>query len=328
MPNYNCPRCPNPVAVNPALQRGQSVACPNGCGAFLTFKLRVIDFNPFGGMTFVAPKRRKGAPAAVVVAPGRSPAAPTRAAWPGVNLNANVTYVPNLMAGAWTGAGLDTIRLAYRDLTPGSGNLEGIIIDCPEALGRPSVQLHFAKVMMQLTSGKKPTDVAEATGEAAAALCILRQGNLAGGGVNLALAGFTMEWGMHLHSGAGIDQIWRNNHQYLIVEAKGPNQTLSLNHFMPPHFEQMSTRWIMHNLETMNRSGHTIARDILADLNVTTGTRWPNYQGAAKNYYGVNAVNGAATGQLYGVVVTAVWRPDGMLGFAYSNFRRYANPGY
>lgn len=326
MPNYNCPGCPTLVPLPQALVRGQTANCPT-CNTVITHKQRQYDFNPYGGLSFVAPKRNKVAQGAIVVAQGRSPAAPIRTQWPGNNLHADITYINNLMSPAWINAPADCIRLAYRDLTPGSGQLEGFLIACPELTGRATEQLHFAKVMMQLTSAHKPTDIAEATGEAAAALCILRQNTLSGGGQTLSLAGFTMQWGMHVHSGPGIDQIWKHNNDYLIVEAKGPNQNLNPNSFMPPGFDQMNTRWVMHNLATMVNTGQVIATSIVNDLGLTMGVRWPHYGGASKNYYGVTNA-GMAIGRLFGVVITAVWRPNGMLGYTYSNFRQYTNLTY
>ncbi len=320
---YNCPGCPSPVALNASVPRDSPATCPN-CNTAITHKMRALNHNPYAGMTFVAPKRPKHGNA-VYNMPGRSPAAPVRTAWPGNNLNANVTHIPSLINAAWTGAGPDKIRMAYQNLNPASGQMEGLMIDCPEAQGNAALTAHFLSVMMALSQPKKATDIAEATGEAAAALCILRKTNLQSGGTNLKLAGFTMEWGMHVHSGAGIDQIWRRGNEYLIVEAKGPNQILSMNSFMPPYFSQMSTRWIMHNLATMDRQGHTIAQDILNDLALVHNVRWPNHGGGSKNYYGVSASGGIGAGRLFGVVVTSVWKSDGMLDYVTSNFKQYTN---
>jgi DNA-directed RNA polymerase subunit RPC12/RpoP len=328
MPLYFCHQCDESVEI-PQIARGASAPCPN-CGTAITHKRRLPDANQYDGMSFVAKRPRVGGAAAQVaviplVTPGRSAAAPVRTAWPGQMLSGHVTYVPNLTDRLWTGAGTDTIRLAYRDLTPGSGRLEGLLITCPEMSQSRSLQLHYDTVRIQLVTATRPPAIAEATGEAAAALCILRRNSFTRGATQLQLAGFEMVWGMHVHSGAGIDQIWRRNNEFLIVEAKGPHQVLSPNLFMPPQFEQMGLRWVMHNLETMSRNGHVIATDILSALGVTTGVRWPNYQGSSKNYYGVTAIARPAVGRLFGVVVTAVWQPDGMLGYSPYLFREYTN---
>ena len=304
--------------------RGQTVNCPN-CGTPIASGQRSYkrDYEAYKNASFVAPRKRARS-AYVVVASGRSPAAPVRTVWPGPNLNTDVTHVPNLMSAAWLTAGANKIALAYNDLDLSRpGAMEGLLIDCPEAVGKASVVSHFAVVKTKLVAAHKLTDIAEATGEAAAALCILRETRIG----TLTLAGFDMEWGMHVHSGPGIDQIWSRNlggrNQYLIVEAKGPNQATSPNNFMPPDFDQMSIRWIMHNLETMSRNHAGVAASILGDLNVTTGVRWPNYQGAAKSYYGVTGTTGPANADLYGVVVTAKWRADGMLRYSRSGFTHY-----
>lgn len=323
---YNCPNCPNPVQPLVTPTRSTNGACPN-CGAVITYKRRAMTYNPYVGMNLAPPpaKRRKVTP--VFVSPGRSLAAPVRTLWPGANLNPNVTHV-SLLSAAWTGAGAGTLCMAYHDLVPGSGVTGGILIDCPQAVPQPGVIRHFAMVKNQLTHVRKLTDIAEATGEAAAALCILQKTSLSGGGTVLVLAGFEMCWGMHVHSGAGIDQIWKRGNQYLIVEAKAPNQILSLNKWMPPNFQQMGTRWIMHNLITMKKQGNQDAIDILTGIGATTGTRWPNYNNASKNYYGVTGVSGVETCELYGVTVTAVWQPDGMLHYSCSGFKRYTNFAY
>ena len=249
MPFYNCTSCQDPVSLQAEVARGQTVNCPN-CGTPIASGQRSYkrDYEAYKNASFVAPRKRARS-AYVVVASGRSPAAPVRTVWPGPNLNTDVTHVPNLMSAAWLTAGASKIALAYNDLDLSRpGAMEGLLIDCPEAVGKASVVSHFAVVKTKLVAAHKLTDIAEATGEAAAALCILRETRIG----TLTLAGFDMEWGMHVHSGPGIDQIWSRNlggrNQYLIVEAKGPNQATSPNNFMPPDFDQMSIRWIMHNL--------------------------------------------------------------------------------
>jgi hypothetical protein len=329
MPTYACPACGQTVERPASLARGETVACARaGCSGAIGHKNR--DYrgveHAYDGMSFVPAKRLKVAAPVVVSASGRSAAAPVRTTWPGTNLHPDVTHAPSLTAPPWVGAGDDKIGLAYHQLDVARDRMEGLLIDCPEAVGKPEAQAHFLRVKMQLTNPRTPTDAAEATGEAAAALCILREKRI---GV-LSLSGFEMRWGLHVHKGPGIDQIWKRvdgtgRPQYLIVEAKGPNQSLNDNRWMPPDFDQMSIRWIMHNLETMRRQNHAIGAEILADLGVTTSTRWPAFAGQSKNYYGVTAAPSRPGADLFGVVVTAVWGMDGSLGYARSGLTRYAD---
>jgi hypothetical protein len=184
---------------------------------------------------------------------------------------------------------------------------------------------------MTLESTKKITDVTEATGEAAAAMCILEGTVLSG----LTTAGFDMEWGMHVHSGTGLDQIWSRTQngglkQYLIVEAKGAGARASSGATggPPPTIYQMSTHWIIHNLQIMRRSNQQIAVDILNDLKLNIIKRWPAYGGAAKSYYGVNPANptsGQTTAELWGAIITANWLSDGMLSYSVSSCKQYKN---
>ena len=188
----------------------------------------------------------------------------------------------------------------------------------------------------QVVNAHNARQICEATGEAAAALCILNKSSLVDSTANLTLTlqGFQMEWGLHVHSGTGIDQIWKRaaTHDYLIVEAKGPGASLKDSpQDAPTNFGQMGIRWVMHNIITMSgnqSASHQVARDIIRELGLTVGTRWPagpaNVQQGSKSYYGVTGA-GVAQAQLYGVVVTAKWKPDGLLSYTPTNFERYNN---
>jgi hypothetical protein len=323
---YNCPVCPTPVDPPVAPSRGASVPCPV-CSTPLTFKMRshASDQNAYSGALNPAKKAKHSH--AARVAPGRAPAAPARVDWPGTNLSANLTHCPSLNSSAWKTPGAGKIRLAYNNLDTGRSGMEGLLIDCPEMIGKAEVIQHFGAVCSQLVAAHNDMQVCEATGEAAAALCILKKTSIGG----LTLAGFTMEWGLHVHSGPGIDQIWKRtgtNNEYLIVEAKGPGASLTTSPMDAPNdFDQMAIRWIMHNLVTMSKS-HLIAQDILAELELTTGTRWPastNPQQGSKNYYGVTGVKAPPRARLYGVVVTAKWLGDGMLDYSATGFKQYTN---
>ena len=328
MPLYNCTTCQVPVNLAQAPTRGNPVNCPV-CNTAISHKQRsiVAVVNAYGGALNPAKKAKHQHTASS--APGRAPSAPTRTTWPGPNLNTNVTHCQSLAGAAWTNAGADKVCLAYNVLDISRIGMEGFLIECPEAVGKAEVVLHFAAVKNQLVSAHNNTQICEATGEAAAALCILQKTSIS----VLSLAGFDMVWGMHVHSGPGLDQIWKRagTHDYLIVEAKGPGASLNASPMdAPSGFDQMEIRWVMHNLITMSQNHHQVGTDIINELGLTTATRWPASaypaQGS-KNYYGVTNA-GAAQAQLYGVVVTSVWQGDGMLGYSATGFKRYTNFTY
>jgi hypothetical protein len=140
--------------------------------------------------------------------------------------------------------------------------------------------------------------------------------------------GAKMKWGRHVHSGAGIDQIWKQEGSpatYYIVEAKGPGEQLRDNKHGPPPAiqEQMSLGWVMHNLVTMARQDdaeYQIARDLMDDLglqealNARGGPYYEGYGGASKNYYACNYDASRKTARLIGVVITASWTSDTLFG--------------
>lgn len=331
MPLYNCTTCPNPVDLDPQPTRGHPVDCPT-CRTPITHKQRSITsvVTAYNGALNPVKKVKTNHTASAAV--GRAPSAPTRTDWPGLNLNSNVTYCLNLASPAWTAAGADKICLAYNVLDINRTGMEGIIIDCPQATGKTEVQGHFAAVKSQLVAAHNNTQICEATGEAAAALCILQKSSIN----TLTLAGFEMVWGLHVHSGAGLDQIWKRSttttKEYLIVEAKGPGASLNTSPMdAPSGFDQMEIRWIMHNLITMSKNSHQVGQDIITDLGLVTATRWPassNPAQGSKNYYGVTGTSRPPVASLSGVVVTAVWQGDGMLSYSVSGFRQYTNFTY
>ncbi|SEB04724.1 hypothetical protein SAMN05444370_1387 [Rubrimonas cliftonensis] len=274
---------------------------------------------------------------------GRSRSAPARTIWPGDDLNDAVRHVKDLTDRNWTNSGARDVCLAYKGLdTRRLGQTEGLIIDCPKAVNDDTAVAHFQKVKEKLQAAQKNTDVTEATGEAAAALTMLSRNTFTSArGGSLTLAGFQMAWGMKEHSGPGFDQIWiralRSGRtvttQYLIVEAKGVGATLNTNSWMPDDFEQMGTRWVCHNLKMMESAGHDLGDEIIKGLKLDLHIRWGNFDGASKNYYGCRGYVGSRTAppdnvQLYGVVITANWQPDGMLKGKVSGFRRYTNFTY
>jgi hypothetical protein len=188
MPQYTCRNCNQSTFFQTAIARGATQNCPNCVGGTISHKDINHGYNPYAGLSFVAPKRQKTG--ALVAAPvqGRSPGAPVRTDWPGANLNAQVTHVQSLQSNAWINAGADKICLAYNCLDPLRPGKEGILIHCAAKVGRANVIAHFAAVRMKLESPPNPTAVTEATGEAAAAFCLLSVASIG----TLTLAGFDM----------------------------------------------------------------------------------------------------------------------------------------
>ncbi len=317
MPYYVCPVCSSVMEFNPALgkKRQNCKFCPSG----------TIDRHDQASgytaeqNTYQAPgqspaKRRTGAP-------GRAVAAPNPTVWPLVpppHMHTDVVYVANLQLPAWA-ARNDAMRLAYKHLNLGTPELQGLVIALPELAADPVAQQHFASVTSQLEAAHSSARITEATGEAAAAMAVLKH-----------YPGFRMQWGMHCHSGAGLDQIWTlaaagaNPAEVLIVEAKGPGAGLSDNSFMPPDFDQMSANWIVHNLATMMSAARgstatamvqqgTLASGIVNGLGLTVGATYPVYGGSSKTYYGVTGNSGPRTIRVRRLVVTADWEADGRL---------------
>lgn len=317
------------VALTEEPTRAKTVSCPT-CGHAITYKDRDQSAVVNANRGALNPAKKTKTSHTVSLAQGRAPSAPTRTDWPGLSLNHKVTHCSDLSQAPWTTAGVDKICLAYNVLDTNRAAMEGFLVDCPQAVNQADVQSHFSAVKAQLVSAHNNTQICEATGEAAAALCILQQTSIN----NFSLAGFEMVWGMHVHSGTGIDQIWKRatTHDYLIVEAKGPGASLNQSPSgAPSGFSQMGMRWVMHNLITMSRNpsaNHQVARDIITELGLTVGNRWPagptNVQQGSKSYYGVTGA-GVAQAQLYRVVVTASWQGDGMLSYSTSRFKQYTN---
>jgi hypothetical protein len=231
----------------------------------------------------------------------------------------------------WYDASKKGIRLAYENLDPvnGKGQVQGLFITDPAVVNHPSPQLHLhlEQLAVETMENHKTTDATEATGEAAAAFAICKLPQY---------SGFLMYWGKHLHSGAGIDQIWYNptapalnrpKGTYLIVEAKGVNAQLGDDSHAPPAVgKQMSTGWIYNNLAMMARNGHQIAIDLMNDVGLTEEYQLgsdptmqvPYYYawgGASKSYYSCKHDPLAQQAVLKKVVVEAQWKLGG--GFTY-----------
>ena len=322
MPFYECPDCQSVVQL-PALSakaRGKCQCCGGGditarcLDAYATEEMDLSRNN-------AAPAKVKRFKPSIV---GRMGAAPPLSTWPllpPLTLNADVTYVKDLTLVAWTGSAATCVRLPYQYLDKNNPAMQGLVISLPGLAADPVALLHFQQCTQQMLTTNKSTDVTEATGEVAAAMAMIKH-----------YPAFKMQWGLHCHKGAGIDQIWTlcdamgTLSEVMIVEAKGPGAGLSGNPNMPPNFDQMGKNWIIHNLATMMSGAKggvsaasihqgTLAQSIVTGLGLTVGTTYPMFGGASKSYYGVVSAIGAKTVKVRRLLVTARWQNDGLLSF-------------
>lgn len=325
--DYRCPFCRTVVSFPQTIAYGVIQVCPapqgvGTCGAPITHKNRFHDPNPHGKTSFAHPKVKKIR--LTPTAAGRSASAPP----PGI-VNAtppHTTRVANLATTAWTDTTTTKIRLAYQDLDPNNPGMQGLVIVRPElnlyvaAHGAGKLKRHFEAVADLMEANVTRTDATEGTGEAAAALGVVVNKNQT----------YKMLWGLSVHRGAGIDQIWglpdpHNPGQYtdfLIVEAKGPGQSLNVDPHRPGQIgTQMSHDWIVDNLARMHVAGHNVATRVLTAVGLTTHipALWQNWNGATKSYYGVNAHNPLnQTATLHAMVVTATWTGGNALSYTIS----------
>jgi hypothetical protein len=215
------------------------------------------------------------------------------------------------------------VRLPYEDLTgPGDG-MGALVIDTGLNFS-PGVQAHFDAIADTMYNNHKGTDATEGTGEAAAALAILSTPQF---------QGFDILWGFDVHAGAGIDQIWTrklsviHRREYLIVEAKGVNQSLNFNLFAPQIVgQQMSEGWIIDRLARMS---NPLGAQILGEMGVTTyvpNSMSPQTLGISKGYYGVQTYTPLAhTADIKTLVVQARWSPTWQFGWSLSQNQTLGN---
>mgnify|MGYP006432465147 CR=1 FL=1 len=237
-----------------------------------------------------------------------------------------VEWVANIKTDrAWHRA-TDDIRLAYINMT-GTGNTEGLIINPLNTDGElPS---HYRKATRMMERPKTSTDVTEATGEVAAAYAISQKPEF---------GGFKLKWGLGQHAGAGIDQIWRCEDRtsitYLIVEAKGPGQTLRRDRFAPSGVsQQMSKGWIVDRLARMlHGKGATLAQEIFDNIGAeATVPRQYTQQvlGGGTSYYAAaSRTGGSATTKhvvLRSLVATARWTRGPRLGASLTDRKSYTD---
>ena len=234
------------------------------------------------------------------------------------------------MKDAWGDPNKKGIRLVYPNLVSNGGNYQGIFIPDNAITSSTDMQLHqhLEAVKDSMMVYQSPNQITEATGEAATALAMLKR-----------FPGAKMRWGMHVHSGPGIDQIWMLPSKtwpiYYIVEAKGVGAKLTYKNIGPPPEikQQMSLGWVLDNLVRMSRQDgeeFDIASEILDAMGLAeVGNRggksyYANYGGGMKSYYACSFDPREQTADLYGVVVNAIWNPSG-LDFVVTDLYNYGN---
>ena len=229
----------------------------------------------------------------------------------------DVTSVP--ATDDWKDRAKKRIRLVYPKLDPNGGSTQGILITDPVITSSTDTEMlqHFEAITDSMMAYQSSNQITEATGEAAAALAMCKR-----------FPNARMQWGMHVHSGAGIDQIWKEDAAfgtciYYIVEAKGVGATLTYKTFGPPDEikQQMSLGWILDNLVRMSHqtgSEYAIAAEILKAMGLTEalnssgGPFYENFGGVSKSYYACSYNPMKRTASLIGVVITASWTPSGL----------------
>lgn len=312
MPYYLCSSCNKKTLLHKALRLKAQHPC--GCGAVLTRADYAYIFStPMSALKGVGKTPIGKAKPKLAALPGRAHAAPPLTSWPVNGQNADVVYVADIATAVGWGTNAKTIYLPFRQLDTAVLTVGGLAITHQGADRNATLRAHFdacTAVMAKGTSNSR--HITEAVGEAAAALAVLR---------TAAFGAFQMVWGFDTHSGAGIDQIWEkadpNAPEYLIVEAKGPNATLTYSPFTPSGYNQMEKHWVMDRLKSMlgNATSAPLATRIFNDLNLTpvqdvvasTNQYSPLFKAAKKNPLGV------AKGTLHLKVITAGWAADGNL---------------
>lgn len=315
---YRCPTCDQSANL-PTIPRGITVPCPTAnCNQNLTNKNRDYqdDLNP--PLPLIGARRPRKI--LRVSAPGRSssaPPPPNLTSWPRPTMPQGLSYCASLFDPVWTGMGQTDIGFAYNKLDLAVGGMQGLVLSFADANRDAEVRAHFDACTAFMVRNHKTTDATEATGEIAAAMGMLSRH-----------PGYAMLWGFHKHSGAGIDQIWWNQDQthprYLVVEAKGPGQTLSTNPFWPTGYGQMEEDWVVDRLARMRSgAGQTLANRIIGELGIAIHTAVPNYLGSSTSYYGATmGVQGPA--RLSGVTIAARWLPSGKPSYRVVSTHQYS----
>ncbi|MET3133452.1 hypothetical protein AAKU55_003742 [Oxalobacteraceae bacterium GrIS 1.11] len=248
---------------------------------------------------------------------GRARAAPPIAAWPYAGMHGNVSYHDDINGSAnWMDGSADTVWLPFKLLDVLSPNTwQGWSQLVTGKDNDAEAVQHFQQISTTLRAALSSHVITECVGEAAAAIYMLSH-----------WPGYKMIWGFHLHSGTGIDQIWRKdcglgNFEYVIVEAKGPGAHLVSSNFLPSGYDQMEEGWVLNHLRSMEQNNHLAGQEIVAKLGLTFALAHQNYGGASKSYYGL--AGQSKPGKLFGIVLTAHWLSDGRLSCKYSKAKQY-----
>lgn len=251
---------------------------------------------------------------------GRASSAHPLATWPVHGMHASVGYYDDIAADmTWDDGSVDSVWLPFNLLDISTVGWQGLSQTVAGKDADAEAAQHFGNVQTTLRTATMGTRITEAVGEAAAAIYILEN-----------YPGYTMTWGAHVHSGTGIDQIWRRtnvngSNSYLIVEAKGPGASLGFSAFIPPNYSQMEEGWVVNHLYSMNKNNHLAGQQIVADLGLAFRVAYPNYGGVTKSYMGLHANSQHATkaSTIHGVTVTANWLADGRLSYHASPVSKY-----
>lgn len=251
---------------------------------------------------------------------GRASSAPPLNTWPPLGMHTDVGYFADIGSDPqWKDGSADTIWLPFKYLDITGLAWQGLSQVVAGKDADAEARAHFDDVSGTLRTAWASTRITEAVGEAAAAICILEN-----------YPGFRMIWGAHVHSGTGIDQIWRRtNHNgscnYLVVEAKGPGAGLIFSPFLPTGYNQMEEGWVVNHLYSMDRNGHAAGQDIVAKLGLTFAVAHKNFAGGSKSYYGLHGSSAHKTrpSTIHGLVVSAFWRADGRLGYNAGALTKY-----
>jgi len=287
-------------------------------------KVKRVDYaralNKYDGESFISTTGFKTKRRRHPTASGRANAAPTLTRWPFNGMHHSVEYVADINSDmSWSIQFDDDVQLPFAHLSIRHANKWQGLIQQVSMDGCPVVRAHFNAITSAMLAAKSNPVITECVGEAAAAMAMLDDAE-----------DWEMIWGFHLHSGTGIDQIWRASignglYKYRIVEAKGPGASLNWNPFLPPDYNQMQLGWVLNHLYSMQQNKHSAGVDICTDLKLAFKNLHPNFDGAAKSYWGLaSPVKSSNTNsRLTGVVVTARWLSDGRLHYYRGNTISY-----
>lgn len=279
--------------------------------------------NPYKGYQFTSLTARSGVKKITVHSgiKGRARSAPPITSWPIHGMHRDVDYIADIdeeLTWDLSINGRMKLPFSYLDIKSAT-RWQGLTQAVDGLSGDKEAQEHFDAIKDKLRTANSDRPITECVGEAAAAAYMLAERK-----------GFKMIWGFHVHSGTGIDQIWRKEatkgvYTYLVVEAKGPGATVKDGTFLPPDYGQMEFGWVMNHLYSMNQNGHAAGQEIVANLKLDFVNAYPNYGGASKSYYGLSprSQHGQSKCTLHGIVVTAQWLSDGRLGYQTSGKTQY-----